>query len=225
MSKQFICEQYENVVRNQLEMKDPQSTYDTYIQLLKNGFEEEQAIQLLTYAIGVQIGSMLADHQPFDETHWNEMMALLSKEVPEKGERITDYQLTKKRARTKKEVGTFHEDQIDEYMDQLHVIEMVIYHFYSIFKLSGREISKMIEIEIVRQYAYLYQQSFNFEDCVDEIMIYLSKSIGQSFYNQYPDIEIETYIQCLNKVYSSVEFWTKEWGNNGYIEYLKEFID
>ena len=59
-------------------MKDPQSTYDTYHQLLKNGFEEEQAIQLLTYTVGVQIESILADQQPFDETHWNEMMELLS---------------------------------------------------------------------------------------------------------------------------------------------------
>ena len=224
MSKQFICEQYENVVRNQLDMKDPQSTYDTYHQLLENGFEEEQAIQLLTYAVGVQIGSILADQQPFDETHWNEMMGLLSKEIPEKGERISDYQLTKKRIRAKKEVGIFQDDQIDEYLDQLYVIDMVLYQFNSIFKLSGREILKMLEIEIVRQYAYLHQQSFNFEDCVDEIMIYLSKSLGQSFYDQYPDVEIETYIQCLNKVYSSVEFWTKEWGNDGYIEYIKEFI-
>lgn len=65
-------------------MKDPQSTYDTYHQLLKNGFEEEQAIQLLTYTVGVQIESILADQQPFDETHWNEMMELLSKEIPKK---------------------------------------------------------------------------------------------------------------------------------------------
>ena len=126
--------------------------------------------------------------------------------------------------RAKKEVGIFQDDQIDEYLDQLYVIDMVLYQFNSIFKLSGREILKMLEIEIVRQYAYLHQQSFNFEDCVDEIMIYLSKSLGQSFYDQYPDVEIETYIQCLNKVYSSVEFWTKEWGNDGYIEYIEKFI-
>ena len=55
------------VVDNQLRDNTPPETRETYQRLLKEGFSDQQARQLIGAVVGIEIFEVLKQQQPFDQ--------------------------------------------------------------------------------------------------------------------------------------------------------------
>ena len=245
MAREYLLKSFREVIENQLNDKNPMSTYETYQILLNKGFEEERIIQKLMVVIEDEIYDTLSKNEPFDENQWNQKMKELAS-IDYNDNKINDYRLRKIPSFCKKEFGSIPKGNEEPYEDGLFTIENNLCILASKYQLSGREIFKVIEIAISMLYASYHEETYNYEDVANEDIIHFAHVIAYNL-NVYENEELKNdllkendvdlndpiirkstfamSIKCLVHVKQSAEYWMNKWGSEGYITYISTFLE
>lgn len=229
------------VIENQLRENDPKSTSKAYKKMLEHDISEEEAKEYLTAYLEFYIRKMLIEKSEFDEEVWSDELDRITTFALNDitGEKIDNYHLEKNITRARKEVSFIPNGCEEEFIDELGVIEATLFSYYLVYKITSKDAKRIVLQVINNLYAILHQKKIDFFTNEDK-KIYLMTKFLESKCNPYisnyvqhiveeqievsheNDFEIfQPMLKCLERVYRSIEFWDKEFGHNGYFNYLE----
>ena len=150
---------------------------------------------------------------------------------------LKEYDMKRVISRAKKEFGIIIRGHEEEYNPQLNNLEHVIYKTYKKITISDRELQQCIEMIIYDLKSIIDNIDYNYKDIRDKKLIDFSKELEKYFnplINKDIKIDEDSYkdikeifilpIKCLLRIYDSIDFWNKRYGNNGYYKMLKEYV-
>ena len=150
---------------------------------------------------------------------------------------LKEYDMKRVISRAKKEFGTIIRGHEEEYNPQLNNLEHAIYKTYKKIPISDRELQQCIEMIIYDLKSIIDNKEYDYKGIVDKKLIDFSKELEKYFnplINKDIKIDEDSYkdikeifilpIKCLLRIYDSIDFWNKCYGNNGYYKMLEEYV-
>jgi len=159
-------------------------------------------------------------------------------------EKVKAYVLDSIASKMKKDFGSIRKGEEGSYFMQLFVIEEVLLKAYlKNSKINSRRAKEAINVCLLKTKGYINSVEYDFQGLVEEESLSIAESLSKAFipfdneelYDVLKDKinfeshdEIKKYfqepIQCLIRIYDSIEYWEKSAGLHGYFEFLKEQI-
>lgn len=228
-------------IENQIRDNNPKSTKKAYRKMIDEKINEENAKEVLAAFLELMIRRMVAGNTTFNEKQWNgeleTIVNLILNDI--QGQKIQEYQLEKNIARSRKEVGIIPNGYEEAYFWELNGIETTLYSYHCIYAITSRDAKKILLQVINHLYGILHHQSIDFFTDEDKRIYLMSKFLElkcnpyiSHYVRQVVEEQIEVthendfeifqpILKCLEKIYRSIEFWDKQFGQNGYFSFLK----
>lgn len=124
------------------------------------------------------------------------------------------------------------------YYEYLQTLEVELYQFHVEYGINGRQAMEIIQVVLLdieslldgEEYDYSKWEEPCYRSCADEIEmffmpdknVHLQKDLkkGVVLDNKF----YELAHKCLIRIHESVEFWTRKGGDNGYFNFIGEYI-
>ena len=243
MNMDIILREECETIKNQIQLDNPKSTKLAYHNLLKNGYQKEEAIYKLALRLHGILMNMLTEQTTFDEQKWESKLQDVIHLDLHEAEEITAYQLKKMPGKLRKEYGFIEHGDEENYIDGLAAYENNLLSISNLYQLNSRQLREVVEVWMYQLYGSLHHQTYDYRNAVEEEII--ETAIILSFYadpfqnpqlledlkQQYPDVDdtkeeiipsiFKMAFLLLGRIHDSINFWEKEYGSNGYITYLK----
>lgn len=177
----------------------------------------------------------------------------LKKIIPLKQDSINDLEYIDKRKlnkmlrNIKKEFGTIKHGEESYYEEGLFAFENNLYIQSQMYGLNSRQIKDIVMVWIVKLYGLYHDTDYDLSYTIDEDLIemtkplvyncnpYINEELKKEFMQEHLDDDINTpemkrrnyEMNCrlLQRILDSIEFWNKEYGSNGYLDYLSHFME
>lgn len=154
------------------------------------------------------------------------------------------YDLESITGKMKREFGSIARGDENKLFMQLFVIEEVLLKAYLRNpKTNSRRAKEAINVCLLRTKGYLNNKEYDFSGMLDQASLEIADKLSMTFIpfenKELYEVLKENFdlnsmdflkryfkepIQCLIRIYASVEFWEKASGPQGYFEFLKEHI-
>lgn len=188
---------------------------------------------------------MLVAKTEFDEQKWNQRLEFLMNVNEEETTVLRRYHLDRIASRLKKEFGEITVGQEDVYLDGLEVYENNLLCLAQRYELNSRDLKKIVEIWMYMLYGSYHGNAYDFSYVAEEDTIGMARimdrnsnalhneEVLENARSKYPDVDFDKKenlydtlvmgLLILEKIHSSMQFWEKEFGSNGYLTYLEKF--
>lgn len=151
--------------------------------------------------------------------------------------KLINYDLKRVISYVSKEYGKIERGTEEDYNPQLDYIEHKIYEVYENINITDYELQTAIAITIYDLKGYVDNKNYDYNDIVEEKVIKYAKEL-QTLFNPFINKEIiitkeaeknlkdlfTLPIICLARIYTSIDFWRKYYGKDGYFKMLKEMV-
>lgn len=239
-------EQYQKILHDQITANPVKETIEVYEQLLKNGYDEDQAIDKMTpYMHDYAMETMITGKN--NEALWTDKILPLKEDVINDLEYVDRRKLNQMLRKIKKEFGTIERGAEYLYEDDLYEIEHNLYIQSQMYYLNSRQIKDIVMVWIVKLYGLYHDTDYDLSYTINDDLIemtkplvyicnpYINEEIKKQFIQNHPDEDLNTLetkkniyemnFRLLNRILDSIEFWNKEYGSNGYLNYLNHFME
>lgn len=246
MEWKVLKEQYREVLHSQMTTDPVKETIEVYQQLLKNGYDEDQAIDKMTVYLHEHIIETMRNNK-HDESLWAQKIIPLKQDSINDLEHIDKRKLNKMLRNIKKEFGTIKHGEESYYEEGLFAFENNLYIQSQMYGLNSRQIKDIVMVWIVKLYGLYHDTDYDLSYTIDEDLIemtkplvyncnpYINEELKKEFMQEHLDDDINTpemkrrnyEMNCrlLQRILDSIEFWNKEYGSNGYLDYLSHFME
>lgn len=246
MEWKVLKEQYREVLHSQMTTDPVKETIEVYQQLLKNGYDEDQAIDKMTVYLHEHIIETMRNNK-HDESLWAQKIIPLKQDSINDLEYIDKRKLNKMLRNIKKEFGTIKHGEESYYEEGLFAFENNLYIQSQMYGLNSRQIKDIVMVWIVKLYGLYHDTDYDLSYTIDEDLIemtkplvyncnpYINEELKKEFIQDHPDEDIDTpemkrrnyemNFRLLQRILESIEFWNKEYGSNGYLDYLSHFME
>lgn len=246
MEWKVLKEQYREVLHNQITTDPVKETIEVYERLLENGYDEDQAIDKMTahmhdYTMETKIIGK------DDKRLWIDKIMPLKEDVINDLEYVDRRKLNQMLRRIKKEFGTIERGMEYLYEDDLYEFEHYLYLQSQIYHLSSRQVKDMAMTWIIKLYGLYHDTDYDLSYTIDDDLIemtkplinicnpYINEGRKKQYIQNHPNEDLNTLetkrsiyemnFKLLNRILESIEFWNKEYGSNGYLDYLSHFME
>lgn len=232
--------QFVKIIQKQLGEDLEPITTEYFESFIEKGKSEEKAIELLAFYLELFVVGGLID-KSLDASKWKEFLEKIEINL-HLGEYEFDRQDERYDLRTvKKRFGELKND-VGPLEDELLVLECHFLILHEQFKVTSRELKKIIHVVIHRILDVENHESSDYSDYVTEDLLCLADGVEQ-ICNPYVNIALKEYLQnyiqindenydkifknvllCLTRILKSIDMWEKQLGNNGYFRFISQFI-
>lgn len=151
--------------------------------------------------------------------------------------KLNYYDMKRILSRVEKDFGKIERGEEDNYNPQLDYIEHAIYDLQRIIPISDYELQEVITAVIYDLKGYVDNKKYDYSSIIDEKVIKFANELEYLF-NPFVNEEIKINelakndikgmftlpIICLNRINTSIEFWRRLYGKNGYFRMLEEMV-
>lgn len=246
MEWKVLKEQYREILNNQITTTPVKETIEVYNQLLKNGYDEDQAIDKMTIYMHEHVIETMKNDEN-DESQWIKKIESLTKDHIDDLEYVDKRKLNKMLKMIKKEFGTIKYGEESYYEEGLFAFENNLYLQSQTYGLNSRQIKAIVMAWIIKLYGLYHDKDYDLSYTIDEDLIemtkpliyncnpYINEELKAQFIKDNPDNDFydpetkrrnyEMNFRLLQRILDSIEFWNKEYGSNGYLNYLSHFME
>lgn len=238
-----LNEQFITVINNQLTTDIDNNTVYYYEQMLKQGMDEERAIELLAFFMEIFIKQNMRQENELNTDLWRKFLDGLvinyhisgEYEFDRRDER-NDLKLIKKRYGQLKGEGEPFDEEIIE-------VESHLFTIHELFHLTANETKKVIHIVIRRLFDLESHETTDYRDYVHEDLLCLADGLEQicnpyvnkalySYLSDFIDLEdpnqfdhlFRPVFLVLSLCLENIDKFEKRFGKDGYFCFISQYV-
>lgn len=152
---------------------------------------------------------------------------------------VNRYQFDNIVSKTKKSISPIQKNTEEKlYSDYLERIEGHLFHFYTHNGITGRQAKEILQVILFDIKSILDNETYDTSRWQEENYRRYANSIESLFIpEKNPELQellldsaklnsdyFELAQKCIVRIYESIEYWTKEYGSEGYFSFLSDFM-
>lgn len=140
-------------------------------------------------------------------------------------------------SKTQKEITPIRKGKEDEYAGSLNLLERKILSIYKRYHINGRQTQEIIQVVLLDIKGILDHEDYDcsrwcepcYRECADELEALFLPDLNQDL-KKLIAVEVldsgyfELARKCLVKIHDSIGLWTKEYGADGYFNFIGRFV-